>query len=42
MQYLDTSALIALGDKKDKNHTTAVEYLREIVRRGLRFIIGKH
>ncbi len=41
-QYLDTSALIALGDKKDRNHDVAKAYLESAVDRGVRFVVGKN
>jgi len=42
MEYIDTSALIALSDKRDKNHVNAVKHLKESVKKGTRFVIGKH
>ncbi len=41
-QYLDTSALIALGDKKDRNHGAAKAYLESAVDTGVRFVVGKN
>lgn len=38
---LDTSALIALSDRRDKNHKKAVEFFKEAVRR-TRFVLPKH
>ena len=38
---LDTSALIALSDRKDKNHEKAVNFFREAVKR-TRFVLPKH
>ncbi len=40
--YVDTSALIALSDKNDKNHERAVSYFKIAVRRGVIFVLGKH
>ena len=42
MEYIDTSALIALSDKKDKNHKKAVLYFKMAVKRGVLFVLGKH
>jgi hypothetical protein len=42
LQYIDTGALIALSDLKDKNHDKSVNYVKESVRRGMRFVIGKN
>src|SRR2546428_7364096 len=39
--YLDTGALIALGDRSDPNHPAAVTYFREAARSGTRFVIGR-
>ncbi len=38
--FLDTSGLIALSDKKDRNHNKAVACLREKVQKGARFVTG--
>jgi len=38
---LDTSALIALSDRRDRNHKRAVEFFREAVRK-TRFVLPKH
>ena len=40
--YIDTSALIALSDMKDKNHKGAVLYFKTAVKRGVLFVLGKH
>lgn len=40
--FLDTSGLIALSDRKDKNHGTARAYLEAQVHRGARFILGRN
>jgi predicted nucleic acid-binding protein len=41
-QYLDTSALIALGDRRDKNHQIAKEYLTSSLEAGVRFVMGRN
>lgn len=41
-QYLDTSALIALADGRDKNHQAAKAYLESSVEEGIRFVTGRH
>lgn len=41
MILLDTSALIALSDRRDRNHKRAVEFFREAVRK-TRFVLPKH
>ena len=41
MILLDTSALIALSDRKDKNHEKAVKFFKEVVKR-TRFVLPKH
>ena len=41
MILLDTSALIALGDRRDKNHKRAVEFLKKAAKK-TRFILPKH
>jgi hypothetical protein len=41
-QYLDTSALIALGDKRDKNHEAAKAYLSSSIEGGTRFVMGRN
>ena len=40
--YIDTSALIALSDKNDKNHKRAVLYFKTAVKDGVIFVLGKH
>ena len=40
--FLDTSGLIALSDRKDKNHGTAMAYLEALVERGARFVLGRN
>ena len=40
--YVDTSALIALSDRNDKNHKRAVLYFKTAVKRGVIFVLGKH
>lgn len=40
--YLDTSALIALVDKNDKNHKIAVTFTKNFLSSGNNFILGKH
>ena len=42
LQFLDTSALIALSDRNDKNHLLAKEYLIQSTSRGVRFILSNH
>lgn len=39
--YMDTSALIALNDRADKNHPEAVTYFRKAAREGTRFVLGR-
>ncbi|RLI74877.1 VapC toxin family PIN domain ribonuclease [Archaeoglobales archaeon] len=41
MIFFDTSAMIALADRKDKNHERAVRFFREAVRK-TRFVLAKH
>lgn len=41
-RYLDTSALIALGDQRDTNHKTAVEYFTKSLDGGMIFVLGRH
>lgn len=41
MIFVDTSALIALGDRNDKNHKKAVKFFRETIKT-TRFVIPKH
>lgn len=41
-QYLDTSALIALSDKRDKHHEEAKAYLEEALNKGIRFVVGRN
>lgn len=41
MIFVDTSALIALSDRNDKNHRRAVEFFKEAVKT-TRFVISKH
>ncbi len=41
MIFLDTSALIALADRRDRNHDRAVRFFREAVKR-TRFVLAKH
>ncbi len=41
MILLDTSALIALSDRRDKNHEKAVNFFRYVVKR-TRFVLPKH
>lgn len=40
-EYVDTSALIALGDSRDANHGRAVQHFRDELSRGTRFTVGK-
>ncbi len=40
--FLDTSGLIALSDENDRNHNRAKTYLKELVQKGARFVIGKN
>lgn len=40
--FLDTSFLIALSDEKDKNHKGAKTSLRELVKRGARFVVARN
>lgn len=40
MQYLDTSALIALRNRNDKNYTAARAYFGASVKNGTRFVLG--
>ena len=39
--YLDTSALIALNDRSDKNHDAAASYFRLAAREPTRFVLGR-
>ena len=39
--YMDTSALIALNDRSDKNHRAAATYFRHAAREGARFVLGR-
>ena len=41
MILIDTSALIALSDRRDKNHEKAVRFFKEAVKR-TRFVLPKH
>lgn len=41
MQYMDTSALIALSDHGDKNHDAAKSHFVHSVEKGARFVLGK-
>ena len=40
--FLDTSGLIALSDKKDRNHEAARAYLEDKVHKGARFVLGRN
>ncbi len=40
-EYVDTSALIALGDSRDANHDRAVQHFKNELSRGTRFTVGK-
>ena len=40
--FLDTSGLIALSDRKDRNHKTARAYLEDRVHKGARFVLGRN
>ena len=40
--FLDTSGLIALSDRKDRNHKTASAYLEDNVHKGARFVLGRN
>ena len=40
--FLDTSGLIALSDRKDRNHKTARAYLKDRVHKGARFVLGRN
>jgi len=40
--FLDTSGLIALSDRKDRNHKTARAYLEDKVHKGARFVLGRN
>ena len=40
--FLDTSGLIALSDRKDRNHETARAYLKDKVYKGARFVLGRN
>jgi len=40
--FLDTSGLIALSDRKDRNHETARAYLEDNVHKGARFVLGRN
>jgi len=42
LQYIDTSALIALSNRNDRNHKRAVAYFKKAVKGGVRFLLGKH
>lgn len=39
--YVATSALIELASSSDKNHATALAYLRKALANGTRFIVGR-
>ncbi len=39
--YMDTTALIALANKKDKNHEKAVKFLKSKLKEGAIFVIGR-
>ncbi len=41
LAYLDTSALIAIAVPTDKNHRAATLFLRDSVRSGVRFVVGR-
>jgi len=41
-EYLDTSALIALSDRRDRHHEEAKTYLEEALNKGVRFVVGRH
>ncbi|MCK5561346.1 MAG: PIN domain-containing protein [Thermoplasmata archaeon] len=40
--YFDTSALIAFSDKRDRNHDSAKNYFQTEIKRGSRFVLGRH
>ena len=40
-RYLDTSALIALAAKRDRNHKRSVSYLKRSLASGERFVLGR-
>lgn len=40
--YVDTSGLIALASKKDRNHAASEEFLRASLEEGHRFVTGKN
>ncbi|CAB50077.1 type II toxin-antitoxin system VapC family toxin [Pyrococcus abyssi] len=39
--YIDTGALIAFFDKRDKNHKIAVSYFESAILNGVRFVVGR-
>ena len=39
--YMDTTALIALANKNDKNHKKAREFLKSKLKEGVLFVIGR-
>lgn len=39
--YIDTTALIALANKKDKNHKRACEFLNSKLKEGVLFVMGR-
>lgn len=40
--YLDTSALIALRNRSDKNHASARAYFANSIKKGTRFVLGEN
>lgn len=40
--YIDTSGLIALASRKDRNHAASEEFLRASLEEGHRFVTGKN
>lgn len=41
LAYIDTSALVALAVRADKNHKVALGFLKQAVRGGSRFVLGR-
>ncbi|EHR79048.1 DNA-binding protein [Thermococcus litoralis DSM 5473] len=39
--YMDTSAMIALASRTDKNHKKAREFFEKSIRGGIKFVVGR-
>jgi len=39
--YMDTSAMIALASRTDKNHKKAREFFEKSIRSGIKFVVGR-